>query len=181
MFFSVWGSENRKHRTGCCSSVRGWTLRLYSFSQRLLYLCLLFWTGSSVAFLCECVCVCVSTVCVRCCLWLASWLESSNENNMLTKGWPQRPKMTMATFFLYLLFSEWDSHHRSLNRVKNKPLAGNTTMAGKIHAEVCTCACLCSACIATPSPPPPPLNLHSVSILLKRSLRLMDSQRLRAS
>ena len=60
MHFSAWGSENRKRRTGRRSSAQGWTRRLYSFSQRLLYLYLLSWTGELFCVcLCVCVCVCV--------------------------------------------------------------------------------------------------------------------------
>lgn len=96
----------------------------------------------------HCLFVCESTVCVCCCLLLASWPKSSNENNMLTKGWPQSSKMTTVTFFLCLCFlasqavrfSPWLTEYTNKQRQ-----TGNTTVAGKKHAGVCACV-LCSTC-----------------------------------
>lgn len=127
MQLSARDSESKKWRTGCCSSVQGWTQCLCSFSQRLLYLYLLFWTVSSTMSLCVwvCFCMCVCVFPLSACV--ASWQESSDENNMLSKGWLRRLKMTTVTFFLCTLFLwEWDCEIPTIGHCK---LTGRKTMA----------------------------------------------------
>lgn len=130
--------RSRDGRGVCILFPRGCYIYVYCFGQG--------------APLCLCVCLCVSTFCVRHCLWLASWPKSSNENNMLTKGWPQRPKMTTGTLFLCLLFScQWydDSHRRSLNRVINNSWQVAQQWRGRCMQKfACECVFLGFDCMA---------------------------------
>lgn len=148
LWFLLGGQGAGNPRLGVASWCRDG--RLYYFSQRLLYLCLLFWAWSSP--LSEHMCPLSLYVCVL----MASWPSSSNENNMLTKGWPQYLKMTTAACFLcpsfHSFFLFWGQvvkfplHPTECSRKQIQ--TSLTTIAGKMHGGFSVCIVIVETCVS---------------------------------